>query len=223
MILLVDNYDSFVHNLSRYLQELGCQTHVVRNDAFSVSQILSLVPEAIIVSPGPGTPATAGISLEVIRELGPRIPLLGVCLGHQGLAAAWGGKVIRAPEPVHGRTSLVTHGGDALFQGIPNPFRAMRYHSLIVDEVTLPGELQVIARTAEQGIPMALRHRHWPLYGVQFHPESVLTEQGHRLLKNFLRLAGVASGPLPTGEIVPQEPELSAAVRAALQQRPVSW
>ncbi len=193
MLLLIDNYDSFVHNLARYFAELGCETHVVRNDAITVSEVRRLSPAAIAISPGPRTPHEAGISCELIHELGPAIPMLGVCLGHQAIAVAIGGDVIRAREPVHGRTSLIHHDGTKLFAGLPNPLRATRYHSLIVDEATLPEELVVTART-EDGVPMALVHRQWPLFGVQFHPESVLTQSGRILLANFLDLAGIPHG-----------------------------
>jgi anthranilate synthase/aminodeoxychorismate synthase-like glutamine amidotransferase len=207
MILLVDNYDSFVYNLARYLAELGCATRVVRNDAVTVAEVNRMAPAAIVISPGPCTPAEAGISVELIREFGQRIPSLGVCLGHQALAAALGGNIIRAPEPVHGRTSLVQHHGERLFAGLPNPLRATRYHSLIVDEQTLPAELRVVARTAD-GIPMALEHATWPAFGVQFHPESILTDSGHRLLANFLSLAGLpvrgtAAGDRPKANASP--------------------
>src|SRR5579872_2916322 len=200
MILLIDNYDSFVFNLARYFSELGCATRVVRNDVVTVAEIARLAPQAIVISPGPCTPNEAGISLDLIRELGSRIPMLGVCLGHQALAAALGGKVIRAPEPVHGRTALVRHNGHRLFAGLPDPLRATRYHSLIVEESSLPAELRVIARTAD-GLPMALEHTTWPAFGVQFHPESILTESGHRLLANFLSLARVPAGDLPAGDL----------------------
>ena len=200
MILLIDNYDSFVYNLARYLSELGCETHVIRNDAISVAEVANLAPQAIVISPGPCTPVEAGISMALIREFGPRIPMLGVCLGHQALAAALGGRIVRAPEPVHGRTSLIQHSGTRLFSQLPNPLRAMRYHSLLVDETTLPAGLRVVARTIE-GLPMALEHDNWPAFGVQFHPESVLTEAGHRLLANFLAFAGISTNALPTGDM----------------------
>lgn len=200
MILLLDNYDSFVFNLARYLQELGAETRVVRNDALTVSEIERLHPQGIVISPGPCTPQEAGISLELVRQLGCQIPMLGVCLGHQAMAAALGGQVIRAPEPIHGRTAWITHHGQNVLAGLANPFRAMRYHSLIVDEASLPADLQVVAHTSD-GIPMALEHRTWPLYGLQFHPESVLTEGGHRMLANFVRLAGLNPLDPPTGEV----------------------
>lgn len=190
MLLLIDNYDSFVHNLARYFVELGCDTRVVRNDAITVEDVRGMAPAGIVISPGPCTPREAGISCELIRKLGASVPTLGVCLGHQAIAAALGGNVVRASEPVHGRTSLVYHDCTQLFTGVPNPFRATRYHSLIVDQATLPDELVVTARTVD-GIPMALAHREWPLFGVQFHPESVLTQYGRKLLANFLELAGL--------------------------------
>jgi anthranilate synthase/aminodeoxychorismate synthase-like glutamine amidotransferase len=200
MILLIDNYDSFVYNLARYFVELGCATRVVRNDAVTVAEIALLAPRAIVISPGPCTPNEAGVSLQLIRGLGSRIPTLGVCLGHQALAAALGGNVIRAPEPVHGRTTLVRHNGHRLFSGLPDPLRATRYHSLIVEESSLPAELRIVARTVD-GLPMALEHTAWPAFGVQFHPESVLTESGHRLLANFLTMAGLPVGKFPAGDI----------------------
>ncbi len=190
MLLLIDNYDSFVHNLARYFVELGCETIVVRNDAITVDQIRSMAPAGIVISPGPCTPREAGISCDLIREFGPSIPILGVCLGHQVMAAALGGEIVRAPEPVHGRTSMIHHDGERLFAEIPNPFRATRYHSLIVAESSLPKELVVTARTSD-GVPMALVHEAWPMYGVQFHPESVLTQHGRKLLANFVKLAGL--------------------------------
>jgi anthranilate synthase/aminodeoxychorismate synthase-like glutamine amidotransferase len=200
MILLIDNYDSFVYNLARYFAELGCATHVARNDAVTVAEVARTAPQAIVISPGPCTPHEAGVCMDLIRELGFRIPMLGVCLGHQALAAALGGDVIRAPEPIHGRTSLVHHNGKRLFAGLPDPLRATRYHSLIAEESSLPAELRVVARTAD-GMPMALEHTAWPAFGVQFHPESILTDSGHRLLANFLSLAGLPVGNLPAGDL----------------------
>lgn len=194
MLLLIDNYDSFVYNLARYLVELGCETKVIRNDTMNVATVRLLKPEAIVISPGPCTPNEAGISIELIRELSDSIPILGVCLGHQAIAAAFGGNIVRAPEPVHGRTSLVEHSGTGLFADLPSPLKVGRYHSLIVDEATLSPELIITART-EDGIPMSLQHRTRPLFGVQFHPESVLTVAGRPLLANFLRLAGLPVKP----------------------------
>jgi anthranilate synthase/aminodeoxychorismate synthase-like glutamine amidotransferase len=206
MILLIDNYDSFVYNLARYLVELGCETQVVRNDAVTVSAAASLAPQAIVISPGPCTPHEAGISMDLIRECGPHVPILGVCLGHQALAAALGGRIIRAPVPIHGRTSLIHHKGSSLFSGLPNPLRATRYHSLIVEESTLPSSLRITARTND-GVPMALAHATWPAYGVQFHPESILTQSGHLLLANFLQLAGIAVNGSPLGDArLPSQP-----------------
>lgn len=200
MILLLDNYDSFVFNLARYLQELGAETQVVRNDALTVAEIERLQPQGIVISPGPCTPQEAGISVEVIRQLGSQIPMLGVCLGHQAMAAALGGEVVRAPEPVHGRTAWITHHQQNVLAGLANPFRAMRYHSLIVRDASLPAALRIVARTTD-GIPMALEHESWPLYGLQFHPESVLTEGGHRMLANFLRIAGISPLDPPVSEM----------------------
>jgi anthranilate synthase/aminodeoxychorismate synthase-like glutamine amidotransferase len=185
MVVLIDNYDSFVHNLARYVRELGAETRVYRNDAISVGELEALAPSHVVISPGPCTPREAGISNAVITALGPRIPILGVCLGHQCLAAALGGRVVRAARPRHGKTSPVVHSGEGIFAGLPSPFEATRYHSLIVERAGLPESLEVVATTPEDEI-MALRHRCWPLWGVQFHPESVLTEHGHRLLGNFL-------------------------------------
>ncbi len=187
MILVVDNYDSFTYNLVQYLGELGAEVEVVRNDAVTASQIASREPEAVVLSPGPCTPREAGVSNDVLRELSPRIPILGVCLGHQCIAHVFGGRVVLAPREVHGKASEVWHDGRTLFAGLPNPFRATRYHSLVVDTEGLPPELEVSARSPE-GLVMGVRHRHRPTEGVQFHPESVLTECGKELLRNFLRL-----------------------------------
>ena len=191
MILLIDNYDSFVWNLARYVSELGHTRIVVRNDATSLDDIAALAPSHIIVSPGPCSPTEAGISNAVIQEFGPRVPILGVCLGHQCIGAALGGKVDRARRPMHGKTSLIRHDGAGLFRGLPDPLRVTRYHSLIVLDEHLPPDLRVTARS-EEGEIMALAHRDWPLVGVQFHPEAVLTEQGHDLLRNFLDLPAPA-------------------------------
>jgi anthranilate synthase/aminodeoxychorismate synthase-like glutamine amidotransferase len=199
MILVLDNYDSFVYNLSRYLRELGCVTEVIRNDAVSVADIERLSPQAIVISPGPCTPGQAGVSVELVRSLSASIPMLGVCLGHQAIAEAFGGAVARAPAPVHGTSWLVRHESTPLFQGLPNPFQAARYHSLCVVEKDLPSELHVTARTTD-GVVMAIEHRTRPIFGVQFHPESVLTESGHRLLANFLARAGIRAGDPPEGD-----------------------
>lgn len=193
MILLIDNYDSFVFNLARYFERLGRPTRVVRNDAIDVAGVKALRPEAVVLSPGPCAPQQAGCSLEIVRELHAELPILGVCLGHQAIAEALGGRVVRAAEPVHGRASAVFHDGQGLFAGVPNPISACRYHSLVVEEATLPDELEATARTAD-GVVMALRHKRLPLVGLQFHPESILTDFGFELLANFLRLAGL---PLP--------------------------
>lgn len=187
MILLLDNYDSFTYNLAQYLGELGCQLEVHRNDRISVEEIGRRKPERIVISPGPCTPQEAGISVELIEKLAGKFPILGVCLGHQAVGAAFGAKIIRAPKLFHGKTSEVKHDGRGIFQKLPNPFIATRYHSLIVERKSLPKDLLVTAETAD-GIIMGLRHRKYTVEGVQFHPESVLTESGKLLLKNFLAL-----------------------------------
>lgn len=188
-ILLIDNYDSFTYNLVHYFQELGAEVVVHRNDAISATQVIGLKPQAIVISPGPSDPDHAGICLELITLAAEqRIPLLGVCLGHQSLGQVFGGKVMRAPYPVHGKTSAVTHTGKGVFAGIPSPFQATRYHSLIVERQTLPDCLMVTAETAD-GLIMGLQHRTLPLHGVQFHPESIASEHGHALLRNFLEIA----------------------------------
>ena len=188
MILLIDNYDSFVFNLARYVGELGYAREVVRNDAVTLEQIETLAPEAIILSPGPCTPKEAGISNAVIASLGARIPILGVCLGHQCIAEVYGGLVVRARRPMHGKTSLVSHDGRGVFKGLPNPLRVTRYHSLVAAPGRVPSELEVSALSPEGEI-MGLRHRTHLVEGVQFHPEAVLTERGHDLLANFLTRA----------------------------------
>lgn len=185
MLLLIDNYDSFTYNLYQYLAELGAEVLVRRNDDYSVEQAERLAPSHIVISPGPCTPHEAGISNALIRELGRRIPTLGVCLGHQCIGEVFGGRVIRAPEPVHGKTSLISHTGAGALHGLPDPFEAIRYHSLIVERATLPQELEITAETRD-GLIMGLRHREYPITGVQFHPESILTMVGKDVLRNFL-------------------------------------
>jgi anthranilate synthase/aminodeoxychorismate synthase-like glutamine amidotransferase len=187
VILLLDNYDSFTYNLAQYLGELGCQVEVDRNDRISVEQIAQRKPERIVISPGPGTPQEAGICVELVQKLAGKLPILGVCLGHQAIGAAFGGKIIRAPKLFHGKTSQIRHDGSGVFRGLPNPFTATRYHSLIVERKSLPAVLQVTAETDDE-IIMGMQHREYPLMGVQFHPESVLTDSGKQLLKNFLSL-----------------------------------
>ena len=187
MVLVIDNYDSFTYNLVQYLGEMGCLQEIVRNDQVSVSDIRRMKPERIVISPGPCTPAAAGIILEVIRELHKEYPILGVCLGHQAIGQALGGSIVRAPEIVHGKTSEVHHHADGLFQNVPIPFRATRYHSLIVERSTLPACLEVTAWTST-GIIMGLRHREFPTVGVQFHPESIATDHGKQILANFLKM-----------------------------------
>ncbi len=188
MLLVVDNYDSFTYNLVQYLGELGAEMRVVRNDEVSVEEIESEIkPERILISPGPGTPDTAGISLETIERFAGKVPILGVCLGHQAIGQHFGGSVVRAPEPVHGKPVTVMHDGRTLFRDIPNGFEAGRYHSLIVDRAGFPGVLEISAESPD-GLVMALRHRELPIEGVQFHPESILTEHGRKLLQNFLEL-----------------------------------
>jgi anthranilate synthase/aminodeoxychorismate synthase-like glutamine amidotransferase len=188
MLLVIDNYDSFTYNLVQYLGELGQQVRVVRNNEVSVDDVARMCPEYIVISPGPCTPNEAGISLDVIHRLAGKIPILGVCLGHQAIGQAFGGKVIRAQEVVHGRTSRVFHDDKGLFAGLPNPFEATRYHSLVVERSSLPDCLEITAKTWDEEI-MGLRHKSLPVEGVQFHPESFLTKVGKDLLRNFLRLA----------------------------------
>lgn len=185
MILLLDNYDSFTYNLYQYLSELGAQVTVKRNDELTVGDVAALAPEKIVISPGPCTPNEAGISVALIRELGATIPILGVCLGHQAIGAAYGGVVVRAPKVMHGKLSDIHHNGQGVFAGLPTPFRATRYHSLIVRRDDLPDCLEITAWT-DDGLIMGLRHREYPVQGVQFHPESIMTEAGKELLRNFL-------------------------------------
>ena len=187
MILVLDNYDSFTYNLVQYFGELGADLRVVRNDRITVAEIEALAPERIIVSPGPCTPSEAGISSEVIKTFGPRLPILGVCLGHQCIGEVYGGEVVRADRLMHGKTSPIIHHGQGVYKDLPSPFEATRYHSLIVKRDTLPDVLEITAETAEGEI-MGLRHKTLPVHGVQFHPESILTTEGKRLLKNFLEL-----------------------------------
>ncbi len=186
MVLVLDNYDSFTYNLVQYLGELGAAVTVVRNDAATVKEIAGSGAERIVISPGPGRPEDAGVTMEVIRQLGQRTPILGVCLGHQALGAVFGGSVVRASAPMHGKTSTIEHNGRGVFTGLTAPFQASRYHSLVVAEAGLPDELEITARTREDGTIMGLRHRTWPVHGVQFHPESILTSEGRRILRNFL-------------------------------------
>lgn len=196
MVLLIDNFDSFVYNLARYLRELGEEVRVVRNDAIDVAGVRELAPDHLVISPGPCTPAEAGVSTDLVRELSGEVPVLGVCLGHQCIARAFGGRVVRASEPRHGKASRVRHDGTDLFTGLADPLRVIRYHSLLVDEESLPPELAVTARS-EEGSLMALRHRERPAWGVQFHPEAVLTDHGHALLRNFLALGRGEAPPGP--------------------------
>lgn len=186
MVLVVDNYDSFTFNLVQYLGEIGAELRIVRNDQATVDEIVALRPDRVVISPGPGHPAEAGMAVELIRRLAPEVPLLGVCLGHQAIGHAFGGIVERAPAPRHGKTSLVRHDGRGLFAGLPDPFEAGRYHSLVVATRDWPAALEVSATADDDGVVMGLRHRQYPLHGVQFHPESVLTGDGRRLLRNFL-------------------------------------
>lgn len=189
MLLLIDNYDSFTYNLVHYLAELGAETKVVRNDALSVDEVLGMNIQGVVLSPGPCDPDRAGICLELVRRIENKCPLLGVCLGHQTIGQVFGGEVVRAPEPVHGKTSMVYHTNKGIFKDIPSPFEATRYHSLIVKRDTFPDALEITAETQE-GIIMGLAHKAYPIHGVQFHPESIASQHGHALLKNFLDMCG---------------------------------
>ena len=191
MLILIDNYDSFTYNLVHFLGELGAEVTVKRNDAITVDALLEAAPQAVVISPGPCDPDRAGICLELVRRAAGKIPLLGVCLGHQAIGQAFGGKVVRAPYVMHGKLSPVRHGGEGVFRGLPNPFQATRYHSLTVERDSLPDCLKITAET-DDGVILGLSHRELPVHGVQFHPESIASEQGHALLKNFLEIADAA-------------------------------
>jgi anthranilate synthase component II len=186
VLLLIDNFDSFTFNLAQYLGELGAEVVVRRNNAITLDEIDTMRPAHIVISPGPGRPEQAGVSIDVIKRFGPAIPMLGVCLGHQAMGAAFGGRVVRAGQLMHGKTSMVDHDGRGVFKDLQGPFAAARYHSLIVSDDEWPSDLIVAARTADTGTVMGLRHRVWPMHGVQFHPESVLTQEGRHILRNFL-------------------------------------
>jgi anthranilate synthase/aminodeoxychorismate synthase-like glutamine amidotransferase len=189
MLLVIDNYDSFTYNLVQYLGELGTTPIVRRNNEVTLDEIAALRPEQIVISPGPGRPEQAGITLDVIKTFGPSVPLLGVCLGHQAIGMAFGGSVVRATAPMHGKTSAINHDGRGVFAGIASPFTVARYHSLVVQREGLPADLEVAAQTEDDGTVMALRHKAYPIHGVQFHPESIMTREGSHLLRNFLSLA----------------------------------
>jgi anthranilate synthase/aminodeoxychorismate synthase-like glutamine amidotransferase len=188
MLLVIDNYDSFTYNLVQYFGELGADIRVHRNDEVTVDEVEAMKPDRIVISPGPGRPENAGITVDVIRRLGPHVPVLGVCLGHQAIGMVYGGTVCRATAPMHGKTSAVVHDGKGVFAGIAEPFEAGRYHSLVIAKDSVPADLEVSARTREDGTIMGVRHRTHPVHGVQFHPESVLTDEGKRILMNFLNL-----------------------------------
>jgi para-aminobenzoate synthetase component II len=204
-VLVIDNYDSFVYNLVQYLGQLGVECDVRRNDEIDVAEVGRLNPGGVLLSPGPGTPDRAGICLDLIRRYGGEVPILGVCLGHQAIGEAYGGVVDRAPELLHGKTSLVTHGGSGVLAGLPDPFTATRYHSLAVIESTLPDEIEVTGRTVDSDLVMAMRHKTLPIEGVQFHPESVLTQGGHLMLANWLTACGYPAAQ-------ERAPELAAEV-----------
>lgn len=219
MIVLIDNYDSFAHNLARYLRRLGGEVQVVRNDQLTVEELKRWKPKALVLSPGPGTPQQAGICIEAIRQMHKSVPILGVCLGHQAIVAAWGGEIGRAAEPCHGRASSIVHRGHGLFQHVPSPFRVGRYHSLVAIPESLPKELTANA-WSEEGVIMAVQHHRSLTFGLQFHPESVLTEWGYTLLANFLRHAGMEV------QAVNPATEMQAEVtlpRPHLGMRPVSF
>lgn len=220
MILLIDNYDSFVFNLARYFERLGQETHVVRNDAIDISAIAQFHPDAIVLSPGPCSPTEAGCSLEVVRDLHTRFPILGVCLGHQTIGAALGGRVVRAEQPMHGRTSQIFHQRSSIFADLSNPLTACRYHSLVVERSSLPACLEMTAWTND-GTIMALAHREYPVVGVQFHPESILTDLGYPLVANFLRLSGIALPASIPG--IQTERDVTPTDEFLLPSRPVTF
>ena len=215
MILLIDNYDSFVYNLARHFERLGHSTRVVRNTEIDARAVADLRPDAVVISPGPCTPTQAGCSLEVVRALRAVVPMLGVCLGHQAMAEAFGGRLARAKTPMHGRTSSIEHDGRGVFADLPNPLRVCRYHSLVVDEKSLPECLKTSARSAD-GTIMAMRHASFPIVGVQFHPEAILTEGGYALLANFLRLSGLRA---PPANRLPRDECAAGCVRPACRNR----
>ena len=221
MLLLIDNYDSFVYNLARYFERLGQPTDVVRNDSLDVAAVRAMKPEAIVLSPGPCTPREAGASLDLVRELHAELPMLGVCLGHQVIAEALGGRIVRAPLPVHGQASKICHDGSGLFKGLPPTFRVGRYHSLVADPLSLGELLRPTAWTAD-GVVMAFEHCQFPVYGVQFHPESILTEYGYEMLINFLRLAEIGCSA-NTGELAALEGPSVAIPRNPLPSQPVTF
>lgn len=221
MIVLIDNYDSFVYNLARYFELLGQRTAVVRNDVATVDRLRSMRPEGIVISPGPCTPAEAGNSLAIVRSMHREVPILGVCLGHQVIAEAFGAKVVRARHPMHGQTSSVEHPGTGLFAGVESPTEVCRYHSLVVERESLPAELQVTAWTGD-GICMAIAHVELPVRGVQFHPEAILTRCGYQVLANFLRLSGLPVAG-ECGELAESELVRTAVCETALPERPVTF
>jgi anthranilate synthase/aminodeoxychorismate synthase-like glutamine amidotransferase len=202
MILIIDNYDSFVYNIDRYLKRLKQKSVVVRNDAIGAEEIAASGFKAVVISPGPKTPTEAGCSLDVIRHCSGKVPILGICLGHQAIGEAFGGSIVRAPKPVHGQTSPIRHQGIDLFQGLPSPLQVARYHSLVIESKTLPQNLEVLA-TGEDGMIMAVRDRQRPVWGVQFHPESIMTQGGYQILRNFLELGGLdVPDELPVSDLV---------------------
>jgi anthranilate synthase/aminodeoxychorismate synthase-like glutamine amidotransferase len=222
MILLIDNYDSFVHNLARYVRELGDETVVCRNDEVTLAAVAELAPSHIILSPGPCSPAEAGISIDLVRRFGPTIPILGVCLGHQCIGAAYGADIVRAGRPVHGRTSPIAHDGSGIFAGLPAPFRAARYHSLVIARTTLPSSLRVVASAEDDGEIMAVEHRMHPAIGVQFHPESAASQYGYAMLDRFLHGDRTRDSVLPTGADG-VDGEESAHRAAEAQASPAPW